>query len=62
MNTQEVTLEQLARLHEAARQANSAYDAARKQYKRQQKAKNKDAMRATMIRFYLDAQDSAVPV
>lgn len=34
MNTQPVTVEQLARLHEAARQANSAYDAARKLFKR----------------------------
>lgn len=56
MNTQPVTVEQLARLYEAARQANSAYDAARKQFKRQQKAKNKDAQLTTMIRFYLDAQ------
>ena len=56
MNTQPVTVEQLARLYEAARQANSAYDAARKQFKRQKKVKNKDAQLTAMIRFYLDAQ------
>ena len=40
MNTQPVTLEQLARLKDAAAKANSAYDAARRQYKRQQKARS----------------------
>ena len=34
-----VTLAQLARLKEEAARANSAYDAARKQYKAQQRAK-----------------------
>lgn len=33
-----VTLEQLAWLREEARKANASYDAARKRYKRQQKA------------------------
>lgn len=56
MTHQPVTLEQLARLHEAARLANSAYDAARRQYKRQQKARNNAEMRATMIKYYMDKQ------
>lgn len=37
---------------------NSAYDAARRRYKRQQKAANRAELRTTMIRFYLDAQES----
>jgi hypothetical protein len=53
-----VTLEQLARLYEASRQMNSAYDAARRQYKRQQKAKNKgirDGELNRQIRELMDA-------
>ena len=38
MNTRPITLMQLARLKEEAARANKAYDAARKQYKAQQKA------------------------
>lgn len=38
-----VTAEELERLREAARLANSAYDAARKAYKRQQKTDAKAA-------------------
>lgn len=38
-----------------SRRLNSAYDAALRQYKRQQKAENRDQLRTTMIRFYLDA-------
>ena len=38
LKEQPVTLAQLAMLREAARKANSAYDAARKAYKRQQKS------------------------
>jgi hypothetical protein len=56
MTNQPVTLEQLARLHEAARLANSAYDAARRQYKRQQKAENRAQHRTQMIKFYMDKQ------
>ena len=37
---QQVTKAQLDRLKAAARQANSAYDAARKQFKKQQKQGN----------------------
>ena len=39
MPANQVTLAQLARLKEEAARANSAYDAARKAYKAQQKAK-----------------------
>ena len=39
MNSQPVTLMQLARLREESVRANKAYDAARKQWKAQQKAK-----------------------
>lgn len=83
---QPVTLEQLARLFEAANQANrdldaarrakprdpeiikillqrsselnSAYDAARRRYKRQQKAAQRSAMLTTMIGFYLDHKEA----
>lgn len=39
MNSQPVTLMQLARLREESVRANKAYDAARKQWKAQQKSK-----------------------
>lgn len=39
---------------EDATRWNQAYDAARKQHKRQQKAARKAAWRTTMIRFYID--------
>ena len=35
---------------------NKAYDDARRQYKRQQKAERREQLRTTMIRFYLDQQ------
>ena len=84
--TERVTLEQLARLFDAARQANrgldaarrmrprdpeaveqalrnsrtlnSAYDAALRQYKRQQKAERRGLWRTTMTRFYLDYREA----
>lgn len=37
---------------------NSAYDAARRQYKRQKKAAQKSAMMTTMIGFYLDYKEA----
>ena len=83
---QPVTLEQLARLFEAANKANSelsasrcakprnpdlierlrqrsralnsAYDAARRQHKRQQKATRRAEWRTTMIGFYLDYKEA----
>ena len=83
---QPVTLEQLARLFEAANKANSelsaahrmkprdpdlierlrqrsralnsAYDAARRQHKRQKRAAQKSAMLTTMIGFYLDYKEA----
>lgn len=39
---------------------NSAYDAARRRYKKQQKAASRAELRNTMIRFYLDAQESHI--
>ena len=85
---QPITLEQLARLFDAANQANSelaaahcakprnrdaierarqrssalnsAYDYARRRYKKQQKAASRAELRNTMIRFYLDAQESHI--
>lgn len=38
---------------------NRAYDDARRQYKKQQKAAHRAAMRTSMIKFYLDAQEVA---
>lgn len=84
MNTQTITIDQLARLYQARNDANGrmsaalrskdqelirlakqdsanwnkAYDAARKQLKRQQKAERKAQWRATMINFYLDARQA----
>ena len=83
---QTVTLEQLARLFDAANRANSelsvaprakprdrdlierlrqrsralnsTYDAARRKYKRQQKAAQRSAMLTTMIGFYLDYKEA----
>ena len=44
-------------MREACRVANQTYDAARRKYKRLQKADNRADMRTTMIRFYLDQQE-----
>ena len=87
---QPITLEQLARLFEAANKANSelsaahcakpsdrdlverlrqrsralnsAYDAARRQHKRQQKATRRAEWRTTMIRFYMDYKEKSSAV
>lgn len=58
---QHATLQQLARLYEEARRANSAYDAARKQYKRQQKAANKAARDAELTRQIRELMDALFP-
>lgn len=84
MNTQPVTLEQLARLYQARNEANGrmsaalrgkdatlirlakddatrwnqAYDDARKQFKKQQKAEQRARWRTTMIKFYLDHHEA----
>lgn len=85
--TQPITADQLARLYQAANEANSmlsralcakprnrdlveqlrqrsrkinsAYDAGRRQFKRQQKAARRAELRTTMIRFYIDHQQAA---
>ncbi len=41
-------------LKQRSRELNSAYADAKRRYKRQQKASRRDAIRSTMIRFYLD--------
>ena len=46
-------------LRDRSRELNSAYAAAKRRYKRQQKSEQRDAMRSTMIRFYLDAREAA---
>ena len=84
MNTQPVTIEQLARLYRAANESNSrldaarksgdklaiaaaressrvwntAYDAARRAHKRQQKAARRAELRTTMIKFDLDFREA----
>ena len=50
------------RLRQRSRALNSAYDAARRQYKRQQKAKARAQWRTTMIRFYMDCQEKSSAV
>ena len=84
---QPITLEQMARLFDAANKANSelaaahrakprdqdlivrirqrsgalnsSYHAAKRQYKRQQKAAARAQWRTTMIRFYMDYQEKS---
>lgn len=56
--TQPVTTEHLAELYAAANKDNSAYGAARRRYKQQQKATNRAELRTTMIRFYIDIQEA----
>ena len=55
LRSKDQTLIQLAKQDSA--NWNKAYDAARKQLKRQQKAERKAQWRKTMINFYLDARD-----
>ncbi len=45
-------------LRQRSSEANSAYADAKRRYKRQQKAVRRNEVRATMIRFYLDAQEA----
>jgi hypothetical protein len=49
----------LESLKRTAAELNSAYDAARRQYKRQQKAERQALTRTQMIRWYLDQQEAA---
>lgn len=45
------------RLREQSSLLNRAYDHARRQHKRQQKAGQRAALRTSLIRFYLDTQE-----
>lgn len=84
MDTQTVTIDQLARLYAARNEANGrmsqamrskdatlirlakedatrwnhAYDDARKAYKKQQKAAQRERWRTQMIRYYMDLTDA----
>ncbi len=49
----------IERLRQRSKALNSSYDAARRQYKRQQKAAHRAQWRTTMIRFYLDHQEAS---
>lgn len=46
-------------LRDRSRELNSAYAAAKRRYKRQQKSSGRDKIRTTMVRLYLDAQEAA---
>ena len=46
------------KLFESAREINSAYDRAKRQFKRQQKAAHKSALLTQQIKFYLDQQEA----
>ena len=48
----------IERMRQRARALNSAYDSAKRQYKRQQKASRRGEWRSTMIRFYIDHQEA----
>ena len=48
----------IALAKQEASDLNHAYDAARKQYKRQQKAEQRSRWRTTMIKFYLDHHEA----
>ena len=49
----------IVRMRQRASAMNSAYDAAKRQYKRQQKAADRAQWRTTMIRFYMDHQEKS---
>lgn len=49
----------IERLRQRASALNGAYEAGRKQYKRQQKAATRAQWRTTMIQFYIDHQEAA---
>lgn len=59
--SQALRTKDLQLIHLATQEAsnfNRAYNAALRQYKRQQKAKTKAQLRTTMIKFYLDHQEA----
>ena len=49
----------IVRMRQRASALNSSYHAAKRQYKRQQKAKARAQWRTTMIRFYMDYQEKS---
>ena len=57
LRTKDETLVKLAT--DEASNFNRAYNAALRQYKRQQKAKARAQWRTTMIRFYMDCQEKS---
>lgn len=57
LRTKDKTLVKLAT--DEASNFNRAYNAALRQYKRQQKAKARAQWRTTMIRFYMDCQEKS---
>lgn len=60
LRTKDNTLVRLAT--DEASNFNRAYNAAMRQYKRQQKAKARAQLRTTMIRFYMDYQEKSSAV
>ena len=60
LRTKDETLVRLAT--DEASNFNRAYNAALRQYKRQQKAKARAQWRTTMIRFYMDYQEKSSEV
>lgn len=60
LRTKDETLVRLAT--DEASNFNRAYNAALRQYKRQQKAKARAQWRTTMIRFYMDCQEESSAV
>ena len=60
LRTKDKTLARLAT--DEASNFNRAYNAALRQYKRQQKAKARAQWRTTMIRFYMDCQEKSSAV
>lgn len=49
-------LELVERMRQRSSELNSAYDAARRSFKRQQKSARRASMRTQMIRFYIDVR------
>lgn len=54
----QITLEHLAWLKQEASRANASYDAARKRYKRQQRADRCDEIRTTKTNSTIDSQEA----
>ncbi len=44
------------RMRQMSSELNSAYDAARRRFKRQQKSERRESMRTQVIRFYIDVR------